>query len=130
MNEKNVSEKEKQLERLNELKQEHWKAEEKERIFGKAKKYLNLAMEEYNHLNKEELALLDEIAFLSDGTTANSHAERGLHEREETARHSRFMLESEYEELDEQERKTKVAREELEEQIGRQQRTVYNYAED
>ncbi|MBP1047149.1 hypothetical protein I6N96_12780 [Enterococcus sp. BWM-S5] len=115
-------------EALFEMKKDHESLEQEENTIKKTKKRISNFMEEWQRLNNAEMEILDEVAFLSQGTHSEGHALRSLDEREIVIGQTRSMVDFELDELDHKQKCLRMEIDDLESDIDRQQKAVYEDA--
>lgn len=107
------------------LRQEYDRLEEQESTIRKRKKQLSDFVESWEQLNRAELEILEEVSFLSQGTHSEAHALRSFDERELVTRQGRMSIDTEFEEIEHQQRKVKRELEEVENNLDRQKKAVH-----
>lgn len=112
-------------ETLIQMKQEYERLETQDSALKKRKKWLSSFVEEWERLNREELELLEEVSFLSQGTHSEAHALQGLDERELVSRQGRMIADNELGDIDYQQRKVRSELEEVDNNLDRQKKAVY-----
>lgn len=112
-------------ETLFKLRQQYDELEEQESTIKNKKKRLSDFKEEWEQLNRAELEILEEVSFLSQGTHSEAHALQSLDERELVTKQGRMAIDSESEDIDNQQRKVRNELEEVESNIDREKKAVY-----
>lgn len=110
------------------MRQEYARLEEEDSTLKKRKDQLSHLMEDWEQLNKAELEILEEVHFLSQGTHSEAHALRSVDEREHVTKQGQLAIDTEIEHADFEERKIKNKLDELESDIDRQKKAVYEHA--
>lgn len=91
---------------------------EEERFFVKKQKQeLEAFIEEWHYHSQEEHALLEEVAYLSEGTHSHRHATISLMDQEEETHKSQRLFDNFYEEVEDYEKRLKQKEYALEEEV-------------
>ncbi|WP_321389037.1 hypothetical protein [uncultured Enterococcus sp.] len=120
-----VSDDKKAEEALFDLRQEYDRLEQQDSAIKKRKKQLSDFVTSWEQLNKAELEILEEVSFLSQGTHSEAHALRSFDERELVTRQGRMSIDAEFDDIEHQQRKVKNELEEVESNLDRQKKAVY-----